>query len=76
MPEPTVIEVIEIQEPARGEGRREIIVRWSDGSVGPAISYYADEILLSEGDMVGKTAAQLRALHFARDRDHLQRDDD
>ena len=35
----------------------------------------ADEILISEGDMVGRTAAELRALHFARDRQYLQRGD-
>jgi hypothetical protein len=32
------------------------------------------EVLLSEGDMVGKTAAEHRALHFARDREYLQTD--
>ena len=50
-------------------------MRWSDGSTGRALSYFADEILVSEGDMIGKTAVELRALHFARDRDYLQRDD-
>ena len=50
-------------------------MRWSDGSVGRALSYYGDEILMSEGDMAGKTASELRALHFARDREHLRRND-
>ena len=75
VPELTVVEVVEIQEPAPGDGRRRVIVRWSDGSVGYGVSYYGDEILMSEGDMVGKTASELRALHFARDREHLRRDD-
>jgi len=70
-----VIEVVRIEEPGGGEGRRHVVVRWSDGNVGRALSYFADEILVSEGDMVGKTAAQLRALHFARDRDYLQSED-
>jgi hypothetical protein len=75
MADPTVVEVLRVEEPAPGEGRRHVVVRWSDGSTGRALSYFADEILVSEGDMVGKTAAELRALHFARDREYLQRDD-
>jgi hypothetical protein len=31
-------------------------------------------VLFSEGDLLGKTQAQLRNLHFKRDRDHLQSD--
>jgi hypothetical protein len=73
--EPTVVEVLRVEEPPAGEGRRRVTVRWSDGSAGQALSSFADEVLVSEGDMVGKTAAELRALHFARDREHLQRDD-
>jgi hypothetical protein len=73
--EPTVVEVVGIEEPDDGAGRRHVIVRWSDGSVDRAVSYFADEVLVSEGDMVGKTAAELRRLHFERDRDYLQRDD-
>ena len=75
MADPTVAEVLRIDEPALGEGRRHVIVRWSDGSTGRALSYFADEILISEGDMVGKTATELRALHFARDREYLRRGD-
>ena len=33
---------------------------------------YADEILVCEGDLIGKTRVQLRSLHFRRDRDWLQ----
>lgn len=51
-----------------------MIVRWSDGSSGRALAYFADEVLISEGDLVGKTAAELRTLHFARDREFLHRD--
>jgi hypothetical protein len=75
VPELTVVEVVDIQEPAPGDGRRRVTVRWSDGSVGHGLSYDADEVLMSEGDMVGRTASELRALHFARDREHLRRDD-
>jgi len=73
--EPTIVEVLRIEEPDAGAGRRQVIVRWSDGSVGRGVSYFADEVLVSEGDMVGKTAAELRRLHFERDRNYLQRDD-
>jgi hypothetical protein len=31
-----------------------------------------DEILICEGDLIGKTSAQLGSLHFRRDRDWLQ----
>jgi hypothetical protein len=47
-------------------------VRWSDGSRGEALRWFDDEILFSEGDVLGKTGAQLRRLHFKRDRDYLQ----
>lgn len=50
-----------------------MIVRRSDGSVGLRLAYFADEILISEGDMVGKTAAELRTLHFSREREYLHR---
>ena len=68
------MEVLRIAEPPGDEGRREVIVRWSDGSSGRALAYFADEVLISEGDLVGKTAAELRTLHFARDREFLHRD--
>jgi hypothetical protein len=66
---------LQVEEPSLDEGRRRVIVRWSDGSVGVALSYFSDEVLVSEGDMVGKSAAELRTLHFTRDRDYLQRND-
>jgi hypothetical protein len=75
MKDRTVVQVLRVEEPTPGEGRRHLVVRWSDGSASRALSYFADEILISEGDLVGKTAAELRALHFARDRDYLQRSD-
>ena len=73
--DPTVVEVLRVEEHAPGEGRRHVVVRWSDASSGRALSYFADEILISEGDMVGRTAGELRALHFVRDREYLQRGD-
>jgi hypothetical protein len=52
--DPTVVEVLRVEEPTPGEGRRHVVVRWSDGSTGRALSYFANEILVSEGDMVGR----------------------
>jgi hypothetical protein len=42
------------------------------GSEGEALRWYANEVLVSEGDLIGKTQAELRSLHFRRDRDWLQ----
>jgi hypothetical protein len=51
---------------------RRVVVRWSDGTVGEAIRWVADEVLVTEGDPLGETREQLRSLHFRRDRDWLQ----
>jgi hypothetical protein len=52
------------------ESRRRAV--WSDGSEGEALRWYEDEILICEGDLIGKTRDQLRSLHFRRDREWLQ----
>jgi hypothetical protein len=36
--------------PVGSTGTRRAIVRWSDGTEGEALSWYADEILVCEGD--------------------------
>ena len=58
--------------PVGSTGNRRAIVRWSDGTEGAAVTFYADEVLFCEGDLVGKTQAQIRSLHFGRDRVWLQ----
>ncbi|MEN3285579.1 MAG: hypothetical protein V7607_6719 [Solirubrobacteraceae bacterium] len=68
----TVVEIVRIKEPDQGEGRRHVVVRWSDGVIGRALSYFPDEVLISEGEMIGRTASELRTVHFARDREYLQ----
>jgi hypothetical protein len=70
---PIVEEVLRVEDlpPGALAGRR-MIVRWSDGTEGEAVRFYQDEVLFSEGDMVGKTREQIRSLHFRRDRDWLQ----
>ena len=71
--QPTVTEILRFEDlPLGSRGSRRAVVRWSDGSEGEALTWYADEILICEGDLIGKTSAQLRSLHFRRDRDWLQ----
>ncbi len=71
--QPTVTEVLRFEDlPLGSRGTRRAIVRWSDGTEGEGLTWYADEILVSEGDLIGKTRDQLRSLHFRRDRDWLQ----
>jgi hypothetical protein len=70
---PIVEEVLRFEDlPLGSLASRRAIVRWSDGSEGEAIRYYSDEVLISEGDLVGKSREAIRSLHFRRDRDWLQ----
>lgn len=70
---PTVVEVLRFEDlPLGSRGSRRAVVRWSDGSEGEGLTWFADEILVCEGDLIGKTREQLRTLHFRRDRDWLQ----
>jgi len=71
--EATVVEVVRYEDlPLWESGSRRAVARWSDGSVSEALRWYDDEILVCEGDLIGKTADELRSLKFRRDRDHLQ----
>jgi hypothetical protein len=71
--EPAVEEMLAFEPlPAGDNGSRRAVVRWSDGSIGEVLRRYDDEILVCEGDLIGKTAAELRSLRFHRDRDYLQ----
>jgi hypothetical protein len=71
--EPIVVEVLRFENlPLKDAGRRHAVVRWSDGTESPALAWYPDEILICEGDLIGKTRTELRSLHFRRDRDWLQ----
>ena len=70
---PTVELVLRFEDlPVGSLASRRAVVRWSDGTEGEALRWYADEILACEGDLIGKTQAELRSLHFRRDRDWLQ----
>ena len=75
MPEPTVVELVEVRDlPLDAPGSCALVVLWSDGTTSEAVRFYADEILFSEGDLVGKTQAEIRALLQARDVAFLQGD--
>jgi hypothetical protein len=70
---PVVEEVLRFEDlPLGSSGSRRAVVRWTDGSEGEGLTWFADEILVSEGDLIGKTRDQIRSLHFRRDRDWLQ----
>ena len=70
---PFVTEVLEFENLADGAlGSRRALVLWSDGSEGEALRWYGDEILICEGDLIGKTREEISSLHFRRDRDWLQ----
>jgi hypothetical protein len=48
---PTVVEVLRFEDLPLGSGAsRRAVVRWSDGTEGEAVRFYADEVLMSEGD--------------------------
>ena len=48
---PTIVEVRRFEDLTLGSrGTRRAIARWSDGSESEAMTYYADEILICEGD--------------------------
>jgi hypothetical protein len=72
--EPVVREVLSFEPlPPGQKGSRRAVVRWSDGRIAEALRWWDDEILICDGDLVGKSASQVRALHFHRDREFLQR---
>ena len=49
--DPIVEEVLRFENlPLGSAGSRSLTVRWSDGSESVAVTFYADEILFSEGD--------------------------
>ena len=68
-----VEEVLRFEDlPVGSMASRRAVVRWSDGSESEALRCFDDEVLVSEGDLVGKTREQIRSLHFRRDRDWLR----
>jgi hypothetical protein len=71
--EPIVEEVLRFEDlPLGSAGTRRAVVRWSDGTEDAPMTWYGDEVLVCEGDLIGRTRAEIRSLHFRRDRDWLQ----
>jgi hypothetical protein len=70
---PTVAEVVAFEDlPFGSLGCRRAVARWSDGSLGEAARWSRDQMAFCEGDLIGKTREQIRALHLRRDRDRLR----
>ena len=68
-----VEEVLRFEDlPVGSIASRRAVVRWSDGTESEALRWFDDEVLVSEGDLIGKTREQIRSLHFRRDRDWLR----
>jgi hypothetical protein len=71
--EPVIEDVLRFEDlPVGSSASRRAVVRWSDGTESEGLRWYADEVLICEGDLLGKTREQLRSLHFQRDHDWLQ----
>ena len=68
MPDP-LITAVRFED---ANGRRTVQATFDDGRTENLFAFFADEILFSEGDLLGKTEAQARELYFRRDRDYLQ----
>jgi hypothetical protein len=70
---PVVEEVLRFEElPLGALASRRAVVRWSDGTESECARWYAEEVMICEGDLVRKALEQIRSLHFCRDRDWLQ----
>ena len=69
---PIVTEVLRFQDLPLGSRGARAIARQSDATESEALTSYADEILICQGDLIGKTRQQPRSVHFRRDRDWLQ----
>ena len=73
--EPVITRVVAIEElPPGSAATRRVIVAWSDGSQSEALAWFGDEWLVSEGDLVGLTRDEVRALAHRRDRQWVRDD--
>jgi hypothetical protein len=73
--EPVITRVVAIEDlPPGSPATRRLIAAWSDGSESEALAWFGDEWLVSEGDLIGLTRSQVRALAHSRDRQWLRDD--
>ena len=61
---PIVEEVLRFEELRWRARQPPCVVRWSDGTESEALGGTHDEVLICEGDLVGKTREQIRAAAF------------
>ncbi|OAI39321.1 hypothetical protein AYO39_00560 [Actinobacteria bacterium SCGC AG-212-D09] len=72
-PARSVDEVLRFEDLIDGAlASRRSLVHWTDGTEAEALRWYADEVLVCEGDLIGKTQEELRSLHFRWHRDWLR----
>ena len=65
--DPVVVEVVAFEDLPFGVlGSRRAMARWSDGSVSEAVRWCPSELLICEGDLIGKTRAQIHSVHVGR----------
>jgi len=71
--DPVITRVVAIEDlPPGSRATRRLIAEWSDGSQSEALAWFSDEWLVSEGDIIGLTRDQVRALAHRRDRQWLR----
>ena len=62
-----MVEVLRFEDLPRDElARRWAVVRFTDDSEGEALRWYSDEVLICEGDLIGKTREQDASLPHPR----------
>jgi len=66
---PTVTEVLRFEDlPPDSPASRRAAVRWSDGTEGEALRWYADEVLVCEGDHGNSRVMSSRVENFRNQR--------
>lgn len=73
--EPVITRMVAVEDLPPGlRATRRLIAEWSDGTQSEALAWFSDEWLVSEGDLIGLTRDDVRALAHRRDRDWLRDD--
>lgn len=73
--DPVVTRIVAIEElPLGSPASRRLIAEWSDGTESEAIAWFAEDWLLSEGDLIGLTRTQIRTLAHNRNTQSLRDD--
>jgi hypothetical protein len=73
--EPVITRVVAVEDlPPGSRATRRLIAEWSDGTQSEALAWFRDEWLVTEGDLIGLTRDEVRALADRRDRDWLRDD--